>query len=318
VWEEAFAHCEAEHGVGLAFFAHREKGKDEILPFDHIDCEVTKPYLWKERVAAHAEGKTNDCAYGEERCTACGSCDYEVVDTIVYHPEDYHPQKRAPAPEPPAERSTLRVRYAKEGVAVALSHLETMSALLRTFRRAALPIPHTKGFNPKPRVGFGPACPVGTESRAEYLDLELYGSHDPQAIARRIEAELPGGFRILSIDPVDNKAESLSRVIRGIEYLVDLPEGAPDAGDRVAGFTARPDASVLREREGKDPQRIDLKAAVQSIRAEGSASLRFTLRAGEAQATARPYELLEAIFGREWVKPGLTRIVRENALFASS
>jgi len=318
VWEEAFARCEAEHGVGLAFFAHREKGKDEILPFEHIDCEVTKPYLWKERMAAHAEGKTEDCAYGEERCTACGSCDYEVVDTIIYHPEDYRPQKRPPAPAPPVERSTLRLRYAKEGIAVALSHLETMSALLRTFRRAEIPIPHTRGFNPKPRVGFGPACPVGTESRAEYLDLELYGSPDPAQIAARIAAELPEGFRILSVEPIDNKADSLSRAIRGIEYLVELPEGAPDAVDRLAVFAARPDASVVREREGKHPLRIDLKAAVQAIRAEGRSSLRFTLRAGETQATARPYELLEALFGSEWVKAGMTRIVRENALFDRS
>jgi radical SAM family uncharacterized protein/radical SAM-linked protein len=316
VWEESFARCEAEHGVGLAFFAHREKGKDEVLPFDHIDCEVTKPYLWKERMAAHSEGKTHDCAYGDERCTACGACDYEVVDTIVYHPEDYRPQKRAPAPPPPAERSTVRLRYAKEGIAVALSHLETMTALLRTFRRAGLPIPHTQGFSPKPRVSFGPACPVGTESRAEYLDITLHGRPDPAEVVAKIRAELPGGFRILSCDPIDGDGESLSRAIRGIEYVVDLPEGAPEAGERVAAFSARPEATVVREREGKVPLRIDLKAAVQEIRSQGPHSLRFTLRAGETQATARPYELLGAIFGAEWVKPGLTRIVRENALFA--
>jgi radical SAM family uncharacterized protein/radical SAM-linked protein len=318
VWHEAFNRCRVEHGVDLAFFAHREKGKDEILPFDHIDCEVTKPYLWKERMAALAEGKTNDCAYGDERCTACGSCDYEVVDTIVYHPEDYRPQKRPPAAEPPAERTTLRLRYAKEGVAVALSHLETMTALLRAFRRAELPIPHTKGFSPKPRVGFGPACPVGTESRAEYLDMELYGSPGPDAIVERVGRQLPAGFRVLSCERIPDKAESLSRVIRGIEYLVDLPEGAPDVPDRLAAFAARSEASVVREREGKDPLRIDLKAAVQGMEPAGSRSLRFTLRAGETQATARPSELLGALFGPEWVRPGIARIVRENAIFGTA
>src|SRR5205814_29498 len=159
-WQEAFARAEAEHGVGLSFFAHREKGKDEVLPFDHIDCEVTKPYLWKERMACLKQSATHDCAYGDERCTACGACDYEVVDTIVYHPEDYKLQRRSPVPEAPEGRTTLRLRYAKEGCAVALSHLETMTALLRTFRRAKLSIPHTQGFHPKPRVSFGPACPV--------------------------------------------------------------------------------------------------------------------------------------------------------------
>src|SRR5207249_7878744 len=194
-WQEAFAHAEAEHGVGLAFFAHREQGKDEVLPFDHIDCEVTKPYLWKERVASLKEGATHDCAYGDERCTACGACDYEVVDTIVYHPEDYKPQHRPKAAPPPEGRTTMRLRYAKESRAVALSHLETMTALLRAFRRAKLSIPHTQGFHPKPRVSFGPACPVGTESRAEYLDLELHGAPEAAEVAERIRDELPEGFR---------------------------------------------------------------------------------------------------------------------------
>src|SRR5438132_2164877 len=225
-WHDAFAECERRHGVGLAFFAHREKGEKEVLPFDHIDCEVTKPYLWKARMAALKEAQVPDCAYGEEICTACGACDYEVVDNIVYHPEDY---RRQPPPEPqklPAERTLLRLRYAKQGVAVALSHLETMTALLRTFRRAKLSIPHSHGFHPKPKVSFGPACPVGTESRAEYLDLELFGVQDAAEVAQRVRAELPRGFALLSCEPLQPGGESLTRVIRGIEYRVELPEDA--------------------------------------------------------------------------------------------
>src|SRR5467141_1277113 len=82
-WHRAFAEAERQHGVGMHFFAHREKGEHELLPFDHIDCEVTKPHLWKARVAARQEAQLPDCAYGEEICTACGACDYEVVDNIV-------------------------------------------------------------------------------------------------------------------------------------------------------------------------------------------------------------------------------------------
>jgi hypothetical protein len=74
---------------------------------------------------------------------------------------------------------------------------------------------------------------------------------------------------------------------------------------------------VLREREGKAPVRIDLKSALQSLDAVGPRELRFTLRAGETQATARPSELLSALFGPEWVKPGVARIVRENVVFGA-
>jgi radical SAM family uncharacterized protein/radical SAM-linked protein len=317
VWRDAFARCEAEHGVGLEFFAHREKGEKETLPFDHIDCEVTKPYLWKSRVGALRESAIPDCAYGEEICTACGACDYEVVDTIVYHPEDYRKQPRPPPEELPEERTLLRICYAKQGCGAALSHLETMTALLRTFRRARLSIPHSRGFHPKPKVSFGPACPVGIESRAEYLDVELFGVQQPDEIAKRVRAELPEGFELLACEPLDRAAPALNQSIRGIEYRVELPDDAPDAEERLAAFALQPEAFVLREREGKRPVRIDLKAAALGLAADGPRGVRFTLKAGEAEAVARPAELLAALFGAESVRPGVARLMREKVVFGA-
>jgi radical SAM family uncharacterized protein/radical SAM-linked protein len=316
-WTAAFAHCEAEHGVGLAFFAHREKGEREVLPFDHIDCEVTKPYLWKARLESRAEGAVPDCAYGEEICTACGACDYEVVDTIVYHPADYRKQPPREPPQMPAERTYLRMRYAKEGRAVALSHLETMTALLRTFRRAKLSIPHSKGFHPKPKVSFGPACPVGTRSRAEYLDAELFGTLQPDEVAARVRAHLPEGFSLLSCEPLEPSAPALNQSIRGIEYLVELPHGAPDVAERLQVFAAQAEASIVREREGKEPVRIDLKRSVDNLSPAGPRALRFTLKAGEAEAVARPSELLAALFGADWTRPGVALLSRESVVFGS-
>ena len=74
---------------------------------------------------------------------------------------------------------------------------------------------------------------------------------------------------------------------------------------------------MVREREDKAPLRIDLKAAVDGLHAGGPGELRFTLRAGETSATARPAELLSMLFGPEWAKPGLARIVREDVVFGT-
>jgi radical SAM-linked protein len=156
---------------------------------------------------------------------------------------------------------------------------------------------------------------VGTESRAEYLDLELYGELGAEHVAERVRARLPEGFRLLSCDRLRGSEDALNRSIRGIEYRVELPEGAPDASERIARFAALPAASVLREREGKRSIQIDLKAAVHGLAATGPRELRFTLRAGEMEAVARPAELLAALFGAEWTKPGVARLVRENAVF---
>lgn len=56
-------------GISVDFYAHRERSFDEILPWDHIDCGVTKEFLMREYHDA-IEGKvTHDCRDG---CVACG------------------------------------------------------------------------------------------------------------------------------------------------------------------------------------------------------------------------------------------------------
>jgi hypothetical protein len=132
-----------------------------------------------------------------------------------------------------------------------------------------------------------------------------------------VRAELPEGFRLLSCEPLAGDEPALSQAIRAIHYRVRLPEGAPDAPERVAAFAARPEVAVLRQREGKKPVRIDIKAALTGLAAEGPCDLGFTLRAGEAEATARPAELLAALFGEEWARPGVAHLVRESVAFGA-
>ncbi|HUJ26409.1 MAG TPA: hypothetical protein VLW85_10340, partial [Myxococcales bacterium] len=93
------------------------------------------------------------------------------------------------------------------------------------------------------------------------------------------------------------------------EYLVELPV---DVQAAVANFRG---GKLLREREGKQPVEIDLGKAVADLRAAGPNVLRFTLRAGQSEAVARPSELLGALFGEEHVRPGVARLVRENVVF---
>ncbi len=65
-WMDAFAAC----GLDPAFYSARPRGEDELLPWDHIDCGVTKEYLLRSwRLAL--EGKTlRECSF---RCAGCGA-----------------------------------------------------------------------------------------------------------------------------------------------------------------------------------------------------------------------------------------------------
>lgn len=66
LWEDAFAEC----GVSTAFYAHRARSYDEILPWDHIDIGVSKEFFIREHQRA-AEGKTTpNC---RQSCAGCGA-----------------------------------------------------------------------------------------------------------------------------------------------------------------------------------------------------------------------------------------------------
>ncbi len=64
-WREAFV----ETGVDPAFYAFRRREKDEIMPWDVIDCGVTKSFLWREKEKAEQAVTTRDCRKG---CNGCG------------------------------------------------------------------------------------------------------------------------------------------------------------------------------------------------------------------------------------------------------
>ncbi|MCI7302594.1 MAG: TIGR03960 family B12-binding radical SAM protein [Clostridiales Family XIII bacterium] len=65
LWKQAFS----ETGIDPAFYTTRARSYDEILPWDRIDCFVTREFLIQENEKAKAETTTQDCRKG---CAGCG------------------------------------------------------------------------------------------------------------------------------------------------------------------------------------------------------------------------------------------------------
>ena len=66
IWLEAFAQC----GLDLGFYTTRERQRDEILPWDFLDCGVKKEFLWREWERAQREETTPNCRM---ECQGCGA-----------------------------------------------------------------------------------------------------------------------------------------------------------------------------------------------------------------------------------------------------
>jgi len=70
LWAQAFEEC----GIDPKFYANREFGKDEKMPWDHIFSGVNKSYLYSEYEQAQKGIATPDCKAGCRNCGALSLC----------------------------------------------------------------------------------------------------------------------------------------------------------------------------------------------------------------------------------------------------
>nr|MBQ4318917.1 TIGR03960 family B12-binding radical SAM protein [Clostridia bacterium] len=136
-WDETFSYDAwmdtfAAVGIDPSFYANREFGEDEILPWDVIDCGVTKKFLLDERHKAYEEATTENC---RDKCSACGASKLggcrgvcpgmkkAELTSAEYKPEDKPIYKKLPAPKP------MRIRFKKTGSLQFISHLDLVRTL---------------------------------------------------------------------------------------------------------------------------------------------------------------------------------------------
>jgi radical SAM-linked protein len=188
-----------------------------------------------------------------------------------------------------------------------------MKNILRAMRRAGWPLVFTQGFHPKPRLSFGPACPVGVESRAELLDVHLASSEQPDALLARLGPELLQGVSVVAGWWLEPEEPGIMQAAKAIRYR--LRPGTPLDPLRVAhdidALLARQSWIITRQVKGKT-RAVDVRPALLACRVSGAnnkAEAVCELAVGKGSA-ARPREVAQEIFGTNEVQ-----VVREALLF---
>src|SRR5262249_9081573 len=96
----------------------------------------------------------------------------------------------------PLAKTKARLTIQKLGNLKYISHLDWLRMLHRAVSGAGLPMAYTQGFNPSPRISFGPALPVFVEGIEEYIDLEM--TDEVPELMERLNRQLPRDGKILS------------------------------------------------------------------------------------------------------------------------
>ncbi|MFC7361390.1 TIGR03936 family radical SAM-associated protein [Nocardioides astragali] len=203
------------------------------------------------------------------------------------------PQNQPEQQAPPVQR--LRVRYAKRGRLRFTSHRDFSRAFERAVFRARIPMAYSSGFNPHPRISYAGAAPTGSASEAEYLELALAEVVVPAEVHAMLDEALPPGLDVLEV--VESPGGSLSDLLEGSRWRIDLAADGAAAADAVARFLAADEALVERMTK-KGMREFDARGAVVSLVVlpaddPGRTSLDVVLRHGTP--AVRPDDVLRGL-----------------------
>ena len=143
-----------------------------------------------------------------------------------------------------------RLLFEKTGNAVWISHLDLMRLFQRAFKRAGLPLVHSKGFNPRPSVSIALPLSVGIGSSCELLDFELEGEKVANdLILEKLNEALIPGIKVLRVYDDGLKIKHLSLLECDVVFEFDdgVPEHAPE---RIRQLFAG--ESLLVDKNGKN------------------------------------------------------------------
>jgi hypothetical protein len=97
-----------------------------------------------------------------------------------------------------------------------------MRVFRRSFASAEISVCFSQGFNPHPRLSFGPSLRTGWEGRDEYMDVLLEVPEDDLAL--RCNRHLPEGLWILEAAVIDGSVPKLAADVTGARYEIHLAE----------------------------------------------------------------------------------------------
>lgn len=222
-------------------------------------------------------------------------------------------RERIPASAETMVREKVRIRYRKDGSLRFLSHHDLMRCWDRLFRRAALPVRASEGFNPRPRISCPLALALGVVGVEEIIEVELTEELALEQVRTRLARELVPGLEILSV--TRHPAKERTEVVM-VEYACPLPVGCSLSVIQAAKeeLLAASERKIVRRIPGKPDRVVDLRPLILDVLAEEN-EVRLRLRVVNG-AAARPEEVLDAIGLGHLPSQGMV-LARTRVLLAS-
>ena len=178
----------------------------------------------------------------------------------------------------------IQVKFIKQGSLRFISHHNLMKLFERAIRRASISVKMSEGYNPRPKIAYPLALPVGIKGIDEKLEMELCEQMDVSELETRLKKQLPEDMQITSVEPISSKVKS---TVKDVTYVVIPRDGKmPEAG--ITDELLSKDAVII-QRKGKK-RAFNIRPSIDRIKTN-SQSIDLDLKM-TPEGMARPEEVL--------------------------
>lgn len=211
----------------------------------------------------------------------------------------------------------VRVLLAKKGRAKYTSHLDMQRCMMRAVRRAGIELWYTEGFNPHPYVTFALPLPLGVESEGEPVDIRLEGDMTNEQVRESLNATMPEGIEVVSVDdavhkPADIAFASYSIELYSAQGLADKIRAALACGNLPAEKLGK----AGRKKVTKQINVAELMGDY-SVEDNGESVVINIILAAGSRKNASPFILLDAVSAVMGERPEYKKITRKAILLAN-
>jgi radical SAM-linked protein len=120
----------------------------------------------------------------------------------------------------------------------------------------------TQGFNPHPKMSFGPSLSLGVTSAAEYLDMDIAPTFNGE-LTKAFNPFLPSGLEMISALPITEKIATINQLVNLAEYEVALG-GQKIEQHVIDDILTRDEIPTQRRVKGRD-KIVDIRPYIESI-----------------------------------------------------
>ena len=124
---------------------------------------------------------------------------------------------------------------------------------------------YSAGFTPHPKVSYANAAATGTGSEAEYLEIALTQTRDPQKLRELLDESMPVGLDI--IEAVEARTSGLADRLTASVWELRLDGVAPEDAERAVDAFKSADTVEVQRRTKNGMRTFDARGAVASLEA---------------------------------------------------